>query len=256
MKVPKKNLHFNRVRTAIFLYDSSDLQCEWLLSLQGPGHLRRQILSVWCAGVWGGSMVRCLQENVKSSGHLHSPLMQTAQVPAGDQLTWPGNGDIKTSVLEWYNTKWTQCSSEFLMLRSRAETIPRVTQIQKNHWGKWCASKNRFVHLLGMHWIFGSRKYMLHHPAVSRCPLSLSLPNEVLLQRNTASPQHDASGSNNTTARIIDPPSFTAYTFGWCYANLPTLWHRHVGDVFEWAILRGRGWVLTFIKNISSVLRL
>ncbi len=30
----------------------------------------------------------------------------------------------------------------------------------KNHRGKLCASKNRFVHLLGMHWIFGRRKYM------------------------------------------------------------------------------------------------
>ncbi len=46
------------------------------------------------------------------------------------------------------------------LLPTRAETIPRVTRIQKNHWGKLCASKNRFVHLLGMHWIFGSRKYM------------------------------------------------------------------------------------------------
>ncbi len=38
--------------------------------------------------------------------------------------------------------------------------------------GKWCASNNRFVHLLGMHWIFGSRKYMAHRPAqqCSCCP--------------------------------------------------------------------------------------
>ncbi len=30
----------------------------------------------------------------------------------------------------------------------------------KNNWGKLCASRNRFVHLLGMHWIVGSQKYM------------------------------------------------------------------------------------------------
>ncbi len=39
----------------------------------------------------------------------------------------------------------------------------------KNHWGKLCSSKNRFVHLLGMHWIFGSRKYMRHRTA-QHCP--------------------------------------------------------------------------------------
>ncbi len=55
----------------------------------------------------------------------------------------------------------------------RAEKIPWVTRIQKI-WGKLCASKNSFVHLLGMHWISGSQKYMPQHPAVSRCPLSLS----------------------------------------------------------------------------------
>ncbi len=38
-----------------------------------------------------------------------------------------------------------------------------------------CSSKNRFVHLLGMHWIFGSRKYMPHrtapHSSVQVSPL-------------------------------------------------------------------------------------
>ncbi len=33
----------------------------------------------------------------------------------------------------------------------RAETIPRVTRIQKELYRKSCASKNRFVNLLGMH---------------------------------------------------------------------------------------------------------
>ncbi len=39
---------------------------------------------------------------------------------------------------------------------------------------------------------------------------SFGSPNKVLSpsQRNTASPGHGASGSNNTTARIIVPPSF------------------------------------------------
>ncbi len=37
------------------------------------------------------------------------------------------------------------------LLAFRAETIPRVTGIQKNHRGKLCASKNHLVHLLGMH---------------------------------------------------------------------------------------------------------
>ncbi len=82
------------------------------------------------------------------------------------------------------------------------------------------------------------------------CPLS----NKVL-SHFFFSPQHGAGGSNNTTARIIVPPSFTAYTFGRCFANHPTPWRRR-GGVFKWAVLGGRGRVLTFIKNISLVLRL
>ncbi len=41
---------------------------------------------------------------------------------------------------------------------------------------------------------------------------SFGSPNKVLSlsQRNTASPGHGAGGSNNTTARIIVPPSFFA----------------------------------------------
>ncbi len=86
---------------------------------------------------------------------------------------------------------------------------------------------------------------------------SFGSPNKVLSlsQRNTASLGHGAGGSNNTTARIKIKPSFFACTFGWCYAHLPTLWRRHV-FVFKWAVLGGRVRVLTFIKNISSVLRL
>ncbi len=55
-------------------------------------------------------------------------------------------------------------SARWAFLYCRAETIPstQVTWIQKNR-GKLCASKNHFVHLLGVHWIFGSRKYMPHH---------------------------------------------------------------------------------------------
>ncbi len=56
---------------------------------------------------------------------------------------------------------------------------------------------------------------------------SFGRPNKVLSQPNTASPWHGAS--NNTTLRIKVTPSFIAYMFGWCYANLPTLWRRHVG---------------------------
>ncbi len=60
---------------------------------------------------------------------------------------------------------------------------------------------------------------------------SFRSPNKVLSfsQQNTPSPWHGASGSNNTTERIIVPPSFISHTFGWCFANLPTSWHRHVG---------------------------
>ncbi len=56
-------------------------------------------------------------------------------------------------------------------------------------------------------------------------------------------------GSNSTTARIKITPSFFAYTFGRCYANLPTSWCRR-GGVFEWAILRGRGRVLTLVLRL------
>ncbi len=60
---------------------------------------------------------------------------------------------------------------------------------------------------------------------------SFGSPNKVLSlsQQNTASPGHGAGGSNNTTARIKIKPSLFAYTFGRCYANLPTQWRRHVG---------------------------
>ncbi len=66
--------------------------------------------------------------------------------------------------------------------------------------------------------------------------------------KHTASPRH-ACSNNNTTARIKVTPSFIACTFGWCFANLPTQWHRR-GGVFERAVLGGRGRVLTFIKNL------
>ncbi len=56
-----------------------------------------------------------------------------------------------------------------------------------------------------------------------------------------------------STARIKFTPSFIAYTFVRCYANLPTPWRR---GVFKWAVLGGRGRILTFIKNISLGLRL
>ncbi len=63
------------------------------------------------------------------------------------------------------------------------------------------------------------------------CYCSFGSPNKVvsLSQRNTVSPGHGAGGSNNTTARIKITPSFFAYTFGRCFANLPTQWRRHVG---------------------------
>ncbi len=47
------------------------------------------------------------------------------------------------------------------------------------------------------------------------------------------------SGDNNTTARIKVTPSFFAYTFVRCYANLSTPWHRHEG-AFELGVLGGR----------------
>ncbi len=83
---------------------------------------------------------------------------------------------------------------------------------------------------------------------------SFGSPNKELSQRNPASPGHGAGGSNNTTAKIV-LPSFIACTFWWCFANLLTPW-TWCGCVFKWAVLGGRGRVLTFIKNISLGLRL
>ncbi len=54
--------------------------------------------------------------------------------------------------------------------------------------------------------------------------------------KQTAFPVHGADDSNNTTARINITPSFIAYTFGRCYANLPT------HDVDMW----GRVWMSCF----------
>ncbi len=48
---------------------------------------------------------------------------------------------------------------------------------------KWCASKNHFFHLLGMHWIFGSQKYMPHHTA-QQCP-GVPCPSASSLHRVT-----------------------------------------------------------------------
>ncbi len=63
---------------------------------------------------------------------------------------------------------------------------------------------------------------------------SFGSPNKVFLlsQRNTASPGHGAGGSNIWAV----------------FCHLPT------SPVFKWAILGGRGRVLTLIKNISLVL--
>ncbi len=47
----------------------------------------------------------------------------------------------------------------------------------------------------------------------------------------------------------------TAVTETTPYANISTSWRRR-GGVFEWAVLGGRGRILTLIKNISLVLRL
>ncbi len=67
---------------------------------------------------------------------------------------------------------------------------------------------------------------------LSSYPVRCDWPNTSSVSRkcsqwNTASPLHGAGGCNNT-ARIIVPPYFFAYTFGRCYANLPTPWRRHV----------------------------
>ncbi len=90
-------------------------------------------------------------------------------------------------------------------------------------------------------------------PLISSCVL-IWKPKQstfALTTKHTASSGHDG-GSNNTTARLKVPPSFIAYTFGRCFANLPTQWCRR-GGVFEWAALEARGQILTFIKNISLV---
>ncbi len=60
---------------------------------------------------------------------------------------------------------------------------------------------------------------------------------------------------NNTTARIKVTPSFFAYTFGQCYANLPTQWRRFWGGV--WRRDFRKAWMsLNFRKIISFALRL
>ncbi len=78
---------------------------------------------------------------------------------------------------------------------------------------------------------------------------SFGSPNKVisLSQWNTASPGHGA-GSNNSTARIKITPSFFAYTFGRCYANLPTQWRRHVGACLN-EPFRGAWTSLNFYKE-------
>ncbi len=56
--------------------------------------------------------------------------------------------------------------------------------------------------------------------------------------KHTASPRHGGGGGNNTTARIIVTSSFFAFTFGRCYANLPT----------QWQICGGLVWMRCFRK--------
>ncbi len=58
---------------------------------------------------------------------------------------------------------------------------------------------------------------------------------------------------NTSSVRRKCVSSFIAYTFGRCFANLPTPWRRR-GGVFEWAVLGRRDRVLSFIKNISETL--
>ncbi len=79
---------------------------------------------------------------------------------------------------------------------------------------------------------------------------SFGSPNKVLSlsQRNPASSGHGAGGSNNTTARIKITPSFIAFMFVWCYANLPTSWRRHVGVCLN-ERFRGAWQSLNFYKE-------
>ncbi len=69
------------------------------------------------------------------------------------------------------------------------------------------------------------------------CPLLEAQTKYFLFHNKThPSPWHGASGSNNTTERIIVPPSFISRTFGWCLQIFP---HR---DVDMW----GRVWMSHF----------
>ncbi len=93
----------------------------------------------------------------------------------------------------------------------RAETIPRDTRVThtKNR-GKLCALKNRFVHLLEMHWIFGSRKYMLHRTPqqCSGVPLSLNR-HHCAVSRSTISfciVNHSCSPEKQSPLKYTESP--------------------------------------------------
>ncbi len=52
----------------------------------------------------------------------------------------------------------------------------------------------------------------------------------IVTSRNVlAGCQTEAPDCPYNTAEVLKVPPFIAYTFGRCYANLPTLWRRHVG---------------------------
>ncbi len=73
----------------------------------------------------------------------------------------------------------------------------------KTHRGKWCASKNRFVRLLGMHWIFGHRKLEV-------CTGSKLKPEPGPYPRSSDPTRPDPSGIVKFRARTrpeIPPPT-------------------------------------------------
>ncbi len=127
------------------------------------------------------------------------------------------------------------CSSQHCRLLSQVQEIV-LHQMR-------CTHSNIWVEL------FWNSVVNTTEPLISSCVL-FWIPNKVvsLSPRNTASPGHGDAGSNNTTARIIAPPSFIAYTFGRCFANLPTQWRRRVGCVWM-SRFRGTWSSLNFDKE-------
>ncbi len=127
----------------------------------------------------------------------------------------------------------------------------------KSYRGKLCASRNRSVHLLGMHWIFSSRKYILHR-TVQQCSwfrspsAAITAPRDAPLYHCTFTPDAAESvkvaGSHSFSMRAASSGESGAARFG--------RW-KHRGDLKSSQLYGNelwRGWAATN-QNVE-VLRL